>query len=128
MTERPQVLTGVTIRGVVGCGNIYGTVNTDDDGNVIEIFVQVGKSGQCARVQTAAICKVISHALRTGASSDRIMRDCLGETCDRWDGSPVHPRSCVDFIGRLIGYTLGVFDAELKPVEGGADANTTCGI
>lgn len=114
---RPNVLLGKTFRAELGCGKAYITVNTDELGRPVEVFCQVGKSGQCVRVQTAVICKLISHSLRSGRDSKKIIFDLLGETCSMWDGADYKPRSCSDAIGRAIGYFLGKFDENLRLVE-----------
>ena len=117
LTKRTDVLSGKTFRAEIGCGKAYITVNVDEAGAPMEVFCQVGKSGQCARVQTAVICKLISHSLRSGRSAEKIMLDMLGETCSMWDGADYKPRSCSDAIGRALGYFFGKFDDKLKLVE-----------
>jgi len=117
--KRPKVLEGPTIKSRVGCGRVYGTLNCDNLLRPVEVFMQVGKSGQCARVQTNAACRLVSHGLRYGTPPDVLMRDCLGETCDKWDGSPHMPRSCSDFLGRLLAYGLGYFRLNEDPDVGG---------
>jgi hypothetical protein len=111
---RPSALYGPTVKSRLGCGNAYGTINGDAMLRPVEVFVQIGKSGQCPRVHMNGTCRAISHALRLGVDPEIFMKDFLGETCDRWDGAKYRPRSCADFLGRLIGYALGYYyiDAE----------------
>ena len=61
---RPDVVTGVTERVKIGCGNLYITVNYDEQG-ICEIFTNTGKAGGCPS-QSEATARLASVALRSG--------------------------------------------------------------
>ena len=63
--ERPKTLDGKTHKENVGCGSLYITVNTLD-GNVFEVFAEMGKSGGCVNSFNEALARTISIGLRAG--------------------------------------------------------------
>ena len=113
MSDRKRVLPSETIKAVCGCGNIFITFTYTDATRPYEIFGHLGKGSQCGRVQTSTLGKVLSHSLRAGVPADKMMKDILGETCDRWNGSPDQCRSCADAFGRVIGYAIGLLESDL---------------
>jgi len=119
--SRPEAFVGDTVRATVGCGHLYATVNVDEEGNVVELFLNLGKSGSCAHVLTEVIGRMGSKSLKDGRQADRIMKDLIGITCDKWSGSPMHCTSCADAAGRAIGRALGLFNDELQLIEKGGD-------
>ena len=111
--KRPRTLPSETIKATCGCGNIFITFTYTDTMRPYEIFGHLGKGSQCGRVQTSVTGKTCSHALRAGVPAEKMMKDMLGETCDRWSGSPTQCRSCADAFGRVIGYALGLIESDL---------------
>ena len=85
--RRPSVMRGVTERVKTGQGNIYVTVNFDDDGRPFEVFTTLGKAGSVESAQLEAISRLISLALRSGIQPDEIVDHLRGITSDPvWDG------------------------------------------
>ena len=77
---RPSVISGKTIRMSTGCGNLYVTINEDENGP-FELFTQMGKSGGCAASQSEAISRLISLALRSGIDPQVIIQQLQGIRC-----------------------------------------------
>jgi len=75
---RPEVLTGQTYKVKTGYGNLYVTINNDENSEPFEIFATIGKSGGFFQEQSEGICRLISLALRAGVSVDDIIKDLKG--------------------------------------------------
>ena len=75
---RPETLSGKTYKVKTGYGNLYITVNNDDNGIPFEIFATIGKSGGFFQEQSEAICRLISLALRSGIKVEEIISDLKG--------------------------------------------------
>ena len=101
--ERPAVIRGVTQRVTTGCGNLYVTVNFDDQGNIFEVFSSLGKAGGCASAQLEAISRLCSLALRSGIGVESLVKQLKGIRCPSigWDhGHAV--LSCADAISSVL--------------------------
>jgi hypothetical protein len=100
---RPPVTTGHTVRMNTGCGNLYVTINEDGDGQPFELFNHMGKAGGCAASQNEAIGRLISYALRCGASMEPLIKQLKGISCHRpaW-GEDGKISSCSDAIGKAL--------------------------
>ena len=100
--ERPSATIGVTSRVATGCGSIYITVNSDDQG-ICEVFSHLGKAGGCASAQLEAIGRLISLALRSGVEVSAISKHLRGIRCPSiaWEeGKSI--LSCPDAIGGVL--------------------------
>ncbi|MFH1406563.1 MAG: vitamin B12-dependent ribonucleotide reductase [Candidatus Omnitrophota bacterium] len=113
---RPLVTTGTTTKINTGCGNLYVTVNVDDNGMPFEIFTQMGKSGGCAASQLEAVARLVSLALRCGIEVRPLIDQLAGIRCPTpaWEkGGRVF--SCADAIAKVIERRIG--DKLLKEKE-----------
>jgi ribonucleoside-diphosphate reductase alpha chain len=101
------VIHGSTRKIRTGCGNIYVTVNEDEEGRLFEIFNQIGKAGGCAASQSEAIGRLVSLALRSGIEPDTVIKQLKGISCHM----PVWAQegkilSCSDAVGKAIEWHL----------------------
>jgi ribonucleoside-diphosphate reductase alpha chain len=98
---RPDVTTGFTEKVKIGCGNLYVTVNYDENG-ICEVFTNTGRAGGCPS-QSEATSRLVSIALRAGMDEKAIVEQLKGIRC----ASTIRQKdlkvlSCPDAIGRMI--------------------------
>ncbi|MBW2408586.1 MAG: ribonucleotide-diphosphate reductase subunit alpha, partial [Deltaproteobacteria bacterium] len=75
--ERPETLLGFTTKMKTGYGHLYVTV-TEYDGKPFEVFATIGKSGRSTTAKTEAIGRLVSLALRSGVTVDKIIDQLKG--------------------------------------------------
>jgi len=83
MRERPAVLRGVTRKIASPLGDMYVTINEDEEGRAFEVFVALGKAGGPAMADAEAIGRLISLALRSGISMRAVHKQLRGISSDR---------------------------------------------
>lgn len=76
--KRDDILTGATVRVTTGYGTLYVTLNEDTDGNLFEVFCEIGKAGGYTDSFTEALSRTISMSLRYGVPPERIIKHLDG--------------------------------------------------
>ncbi len=102
---RPETTRGITEKVKIGCGNLYITVNYDDEG-VCEVFTNLGRAGGCPS-QSEATSRLISTALRSGMDVETLAGQLKGIRChstlrQRASNRDIKVLSCPDAIGRVL--------------------------
>jgi len=100
---RPEVINGTTTKVATGCGNLYVTINSDEEGKPFELFTQMGKAGGCAASQLEATGRLVSLAFRSGIEVKSIIEQLRNIRCPSpsWEkGQRIF--SCADAIARVI--------------------------
>ena len=118
---RPSITQGFTAKVKIDCGNLYITVNYDENG-ICEVFTNTGRHGGCPS-QSEATSRLTSIALRSGISIDAILEQLKGIRCPstiRQQGMSV--TSCPDAIAKTIekvikSQKIGINPATLKEIQ-----------
>lgn len=104
---RGDIRFGLTKKTKTGCGNLYVTINKDEDGRAFEVFTQIGKAGGCAASQCEAIGRMASLALRSGIDPNEVINQLRGISCHLPVGiEESKVMSCSDAIGQALEWFL----------------------
>jgi ribonucleoside-diphosphate reductase alpha chain len=101
--QRPQALRGYTMKMMSPLGDLYVTINEDDQGRPFEVFCTLGKAGGAAMADAEAIGRLVSLALRSGIPIGRVKDQLRGISCDRAVGvGPNKVLSVPDAVGQAV--------------------------
>ena len=118
--ERPRQIQGITERVRTGHGNMYITINFDENQEPFEVFGTLGKAGGCDSAQLEAISRLVSLALRSGISPEEVIAQLKGITCcPAWDDGTL-VRSSPDAVALALERHLNA-DPDARPLAA-ADA------
>ena len=115
---RPEVINGTTTKVATGCGNLYVTINLDQENKPFELFTQMGKAGGCAASQLEALGRLVSLGFRSGIEVKSIIEQLRNIRCPSpsWEkGQRIF--SCSDAIARVIERRLMNGQANLTLAE-----------
>lgn len=108
---RPKQTIGITDQVKTGCGKMYITVNSDNQG-LIETFITTGSSGGCSGF-TEGVSRLISLALRANIAPEAIIDQLTSVSCPNFirkkaTDKTIVGKSCPDIIGRILYQQLRV--------------------
>lgn len=99
-------LSGTTYVKQIACGKLYITINRDENDNLVEVFIDPGKSGGCT-ANAECIGRYASACMRAGMSVDAIVDVTRGVKCSacmqaKGMKKPIDGLSCGDVIAKTI--------------------------
>lgn len=99
-------LNGGTYVKKTACGKLYITINRDDNDNLVEVFIDPGKSGGCV-ANAESLGRMASTMLRGGMAIESIVDSIKGvkcSACTQAKGSKkvIDGLSCGDILARTI--------------------------
>ena len=122
---RPQLLQGSTYRKDTPLGTAYITVNSDEQGEPFEVFLNIGKAGSDVSAVSEALGRLISLTLRMPATlppSERlrwVMDEMAGIGGGRAMGFGANRvRSLPDGVAQVIAEHLSGLPEHPEPVSG----------
>jgi ribonucleoside-diphosphate reductase alpha chain len=101
--QRPELLRGRTVKMNSPLGDLYVTINEDENGRPFEVFCTLGKAGGAAMADSEAIGRLASLALRSGIPITAVRDQLRGISCDRAVGiGPNKVLSAPDAVAQAI--------------------------
>jgi ribonucleoside-diphosphate reductase alpha chain len=76
--ERPMMMKGTTYKVSTSYGDLFVTINDDDQGNPFEVFATIGKAGGFFSAKSEAVCRLLSLALRSGIPPEEVIKQIKG--------------------------------------------------
>ncbi|KRQ86101.1 Ribonucleoside-diphosphate reductase NrdZ [Caloramator mitchellensis] len=112
---RPEFTMGITEKVRIGCGNLYVTVNYDENG-ICEVFTNLGKAGGCPS-QSEATARLVSVALRSGMDVKEIIEQLKGIRCHSTlrqmaTNKEIKVLSCPDAIAKTIEKLINIKESD----------------
>ena len=126
--DREKVTSGTTEKVKIGCGNLYVTVNSDEQG-ICEVFTALGRAGGCPS-QSEATSRLVSLGLRAGIDIEEITEQLKGIRCmSSIRSKQAEVLSCPDAIGKAIEKYLNAPGVTTEDDESaGADCHLRVGM
>ncbi len=76
--QRPFMMSGSTIKLPLPQGSLYLTANSDESGEIREVFITLGRIGEEERAYTEALGKLISMYLQKGGKVEDVIKKLKG--------------------------------------------------
>ena len=76
--QRPAMMRGTTYKIKTSYGDLYVTINDDENSNPFEVFATIGKAGGFFSAKSEAICRLVSLALRAGIPAEEVIKQIKG--------------------------------------------------
>lgn len=103
---RPPVISGVTERVRTAQGNLFVTINYDEEGQPFEVFTALGKAGSTESAHLEAVSRLVSMSLRAGVDPKHIITHLRGITDEPvWDAGRL-VRSAPDAVALVLSRHL----------------------
>lgn len=117
--ELGKRLNGSTHIKNIACGKLYITINRDENDNLVEVFIDPGKSGGCT-ANAECIGRYASACLRAGLSVDSIVDITKGVKCAacmmaKGNKKSIDGLSCGDVIAKTIQEEYDFYHGEEIP-------------
>ena len=96
-------LEGATYVRTTACGKLYITINTNNKGELVEVFIDPSKSGGCL-ANVEVIGRLCSSMLRAGVTVEAVIDSAKGVKCSSCARSKkkVDGLSCGDIVAKAI--------------------------
>ena len=99
----PQEAWGMRVRKKADVGWVYTSVFRDNEGNPVEVFINIGKPGGYLSASAEVTGRLASRALKYGASIEEIASDLIGISCGTPYGvGPDSILSAFDAVGKSL--------------------------
>jgi ribonucleoside-diphosphate reductase alpha chain len=105
--QRPSQVRGVTERVRTSHGNMYITINFDENGKPFEVFTALGKAGSSDSAQLEGISRLVSMALRAGVDTESIISQLRGITDEPVWSEGTLVRSAPDAVALALSRAAG---------------------
>ena len=101
--EMGDRLEGATYVRTTACGKLYITINTNNKGELVEVFIDPSKSGGCL-ANVEVIGRLCSTMLRAGVAVEAVVDSAKGVKCSSCARSKkkVDGLSCGDIVAKAI--------------------------
>jgi ribonucleoside-diphosphate reductase alpha chain len=109
LMPRPERVEGVTYRAATPLGSAFITINNDEAGNPLEVFINIGKAGSDIKAMAEAFGRLLSAMLRIQGNTSQ--KDRVLEIVDQLSGiggrnsigfGPNRVRSVPDAIAQVL--------------------------
>ena len=121
LKKRKHVSPSFTIKRKVSCGNIYGTIEYNEDCTISRVKFELGKSGSCRASNLAAIGELVSLLFQGNYDPliiiDRLKNISCGNAYFLEKDSPDNSLSCADTIARVIEEALEILEEKKEKEE-----------